>query len=80
MGYAHASLLGDCILEAVDQFKQKVGLSYSDLRALVVDAVWQPPEIEDEFDGMVDCLVETHPVAGGSGARYSMRLRILRRP
>jgi len=64
MGYAHATLLGDYIVDGVDQFKQLVGLDYSDLRALMVVAAWQPPEIEDEFDGMVDSLAETHPLAG----------------
>jgi len=63
MGYAHASLLGDCIVDGVAQFKQKVGLGYDGLRNLVESAVWQPPQIEDEFDGMVDCLDETHPAA-----------------
>ena len=61
MGYAHASLLGDSIVDAVDQFEQKVGVEYSDLRALMVAAVWQPPEIEDEFDGMVDSLTAPTP-------------------
>ena len=64
MGYAHATLLGDSIVAAVEQFEQLVGVGYSDLRALMEVAVWQPPEIEDEFDGMVDSLSVTYPLAG----------------
>ena len=65
MGYAHASLLADYIVDGVTQFEQKVGLSsYSTLRDLVAVAVWQPPEIEDEFDGMADSLSVTHPSDG----------------
>ena len=64
MGYAHASLLADYIVDGVAQFKAVVGPNYSTLRDLVVVAVWQPPEIEDEIEGMVDSLSVTHPLDG----------------
>jgi len=64
MGYAHASLLADYIVDGVTQFKAVVGPNYSTLRDLVVVAVWQPPEIEDEIEGMVDSLSVTHPLDG----------------
>jgi hypothetical protein len=64
MGYAHATLLGDSIVAAVDQFKQLIGGNYSNLRSLMAVAAWQPPGIEDEFQGMADSLGVTHPLAG----------------
>jgi hypothetical protein len=63
MGYAHATLLGDFIVDGVEQFKQKIGGNYGNLRTLMAVAVWQPPEIEDEFEGMVTSLADTHPSA-----------------
>ena len=68
MGYAQANLLGDYIVDAVDEIKVEAGSDYSPLRALMAVSVWQPPEledeIEDELDGMVASLLETHPSAG----------------
>jgi hypothetical protein len=42
MGYAHASLLRDSIVEAVDQFKAVVGPNYNTLRTLMDGAVCSP--------------------------------------
>ena len=65
MGYAHASLLADHIVDGVAQFEQRVGShTYSSLRDLMAVAVWQPPGIEDEIEGMVDSLSVTHPLDG----------------
>jgi len=69
MGYAQASLLGDYIVDAVaetENLVESVGgpLYYDSLRTLMENAVWQPPEIEDELDGMVASLSQTHPSAG----------------
>lgn len=69
MGYAQANLLGDYIVDAVDETKslvESVGgpFYYDSLRSLMAVSVWQPPEIEDEIDGMVDSLSTTHPLAG----------------
>ena len=64
MGYAQASLLGDYIVNGVDEIKDLVGdPDYSSLRLLMSASVWKPPEIEDEFDGMVASLAVTHPSA-----------------
>lgn len=64
IGYAHASLLGNSIVKGVAQFKQVIGANYGKFRNLMAVAVWQPPEIEDEFDGMVASLAASHPSAG----------------
>ena len=62
MGYAQAELLGDCIVQGINQTKAFLGsYNYSLARAIMAGAVWMPPEIEDEFDGMVDCLAISHP-------------------
>jgi len=63
MGYAQASLLGEYIVDAVEDIKSLAGPEYSSLRSLMAVAVWKPPEIEDELDGMVASLAETHPAA-----------------
>ena len=63
MGYAQASLLGDYIVDAVDETKTVAGSSYAALRSLMAGAVWKPDEIEDEFDGMVASLAVTHASA-----------------
>jgi len=64
MGYAQASLLGDYIANGIDEMKAQVGEpDYSSLRLLMSDAIWKPPEIEDELDGMVASLAVTHPSA-----------------
>ncbi len=64
MGYAQASLLGDYIVNGVEEVKELVGEpDYTTLRLLMAVAVWKPPEIEDEFDGMVASLAVTHPSA-----------------
>ena len=63
MGYAQANLLGDYIVDAVAEVKVIAGSEYNTLRNLMAVSVWQPPEIEDELDGMVDSLSATHPLA-----------------
>ncbi len=63
MGYAQASLLGDYIVDAVEEIKLLAGSEYNTLRNLMAVAVWQPPGIEDELDGMVASLSESHPLA-----------------
>ncbi len=64
MGYAQASLLGDYIVTGVDEIKALAGEpDYSSLRLLMSVAIWKPPEIEDELDGMVASLAVTHPSA-----------------
>jgi len=63
MGYAHTSVLGDYIVEAIDQTKAKLGGNYTATINLIAASVWLPPESENELDGMVDCLNVTHPAA-----------------
>jgi hypothetical protein len=64
MGYAQASLLGDYIVDGVDELKDLVGdQQYDALWVIMAASVWKPPEIEDELDGMVDSLAITHPSA-----------------
>jgi len=64
MGYAQASLLGDYIVAGVAEIKDLVGEpDYSSLRLLMSAAVWKPPEIEEELDGMVASLAVSHPSA-----------------
>jgi hypothetical protein len=65
MGYAHAVLLADEIVEAVDQTRSYVGsYFYQQLRNLMAGSVWLPAECEAELDGMVAALTLTHPEAG----------------
>lgn len=69
MGYAQANLLGDYIVDAVEETKslvESVGgpFYYDSLRSLMAVSVWQPPEIEDEIDGMVASLGVTHSAVG----------------
>ena len=65
MGYAQAELLGDHIVRGVsdtrtflDQYNK-----YDTVRGYMATALWLPAGIEDEFDGIVDCLALTHPEA-----------------
>lgn len=65
MGYAQANLLGAYIVEAVNETQEYVGAPFYDyLRSVMAGALWAPPEIEDELDGMVASLSATHPSAG----------------
>ncbi len=61
MGYAQAELLADYIVQIVNENKDFIGEDYDSVREIIDDAIWMPPGIEDEFDGMVDCLAVTHP-------------------
>jgi hypothetical protein len=61
MGYAQAELLGDYIVLGYYDVKDYAGNNYNEIREIMSEAVWLPQEIEDEFDGMVDCLANTHP-------------------
>jgi hypothetical protein len=60
MGYAQAELLGDYIVQIVNENKDYLGNDYNSVREVISDAIWMPPGLEDEFDGMVDCLAVTH--------------------
>ncbi len=63
MGYAQASLLGDYIVQGVNETKaylDQFGM-YDYVRGIMANALWMPPGIEDEFDAIVDCLAITHP-------------------
>jgi hypothetical protein len=64
MGDAQAQLLGDYIVDAVNETKALVGVLYNTLRGQIAASVWQPAELEDELDGMVDALAISHPSAG----------------
>ncbi|MDY7108518.1 MAG: hypothetical protein SYC29_07755 [Planctomycetota bacterium] len=61
MGHAQAELLGDAMVDGLNQVQAYVGGAYESLRQLMAVTVWMPPEIEDEFDGIVDCLAVSHP-------------------
>jgi len=61
MGYAQAQLLGDYIVQGVNETEAYAGAYYDSLRQLMAQTIWMPPEIEDEFDGVVACLAVTHP-------------------
>lgn len=61
MGYAQAELLGDYIVQDVNDTKTFLGGNYNYVRTIMAGAVWMPPGIEDEIDGAVDCLAITHP-------------------
>ena len=64
MGYAHASLLGDAIVNTVSEAKTLLGTcQYNTLREIFAGAVWLPIESEEELVGMVDALEVTHAVA-----------------
>ena len=64
MGHAHASVLGEPIVQAVEQTKAALGGDYALGRTLIATSVWLPPESESELDGMVDCLEVSQPAAG----------------
>jgi len=70
MGYAHAHLLGDYIVDGVNQTRAILqGGTYDDMRQFMdmqefMDQDEWPPTIEKELDGMVDSLASTHPEAG----------------
>jgi hypothetical protein len=64
MGFAHAELLGDYIVQGVDETKDILGANYNSIKSKINDSVWMPLEIEDELDGMVNSLAITHPSVG----------------
>lgn len=62
MGYAHAQLLGDYVVQGVNDNKaylNQFGM-YSYVRGIMANALFTTP-IEDEFDGAVDALAISHP-------------------
>ena len=63
MGYAQAELIGDYIVDTIDQNKAYIGSNYNNMREIIADTIWMPVEIEDEFNGIVDCLAISHPSA-----------------
>jgi hypothetical protein len=64
MGYAQAQFLGDYMVQGLDEMRTFLGGNYEYARSIMANAVWMPPEIEDEIDGMVDSLATTHPDEG----------------
>ncbi|MHC4415548.1 MAG: hypothetical protein ACYS0G_09715 [Planctomycetota bacterium] len=65
MGFAHADLLDDHIVQGVIETKAFLGPSqYNGVRKIMAGAVWMPPGLEEELDGIVDCLAITHPSEG----------------
>jgi hypothetical protein len=64
MGYAHAQLLGDHVVQGVEDTKGLMQpFVYQTLRGYISQCVWLPAESEDELDGMVASLAITHPTA-----------------
>ena len=63
MGHANAQLLGDYIVQGVNETKSYLEQyhAYDYVRGIMSNALWMPPGIEDEFDGAVDSLALTHP-------------------
>jgi hypothetical protein len=61
MGYAQAELIGDAMVQGLDQIKALVGGQHEPLRQLMAVTIWMPPEIDDEIDGIVACLAISHP-------------------
>ena len=61
MGYAQAELLSEYIVQGINETEAFVGGLYESLRQLMAQTIWMPPEIEDEFDGIVASLAITHP-------------------
>jgi hypothetical protein len=61
MGYAQAELMGGYIIQAINEIKDLVGNDYNRIREIIAESVWMPEGIEDEFDGMVDCLADAYP-------------------
>jgi hypothetical protein len=64
MGYARGELLSDIIVAGVQGIKQFIGTPYEARRSLMAASVWEPIEIEQELDGLVDALAMKAPVAG----------------
>ena len=63
MGYARGELLSDTIVAGVQGIKQFIGTPYEARRSLMASSVWQPIEIEQELDGLVDALAMKAPAA-----------------
>jgi hypothetical protein len=62
MGFAHAELLGDHIVQGVNETEAYLGFSsYNYVREVMSGAIWEPAGMEDEINGLVDCLAITHP-------------------
>jgi len=64
IGYAQAALLGDYIVQGVNETKSLLDMyhQYDYVRGIMATAVWMSA-MEDEFDGLVDSLAVTHPAA-----------------
>jgi hypothetical protein len=64
MGFAHGNLLAHDIITAVAEAKQVFGEKlYPSARALAAVMVWEPAEIEQEIDGMVEGIKAARPAA-----------------
>jgi hypothetical protein len=64
MGYAQGELLGDAIVSGMQEIKRFIVAPYEARRSLMASAVWEPVEIEQELDGLVDALAVKAPAAG----------------
>jgi len=60
MGYARAELLGDSIVQELNLVKAFFGAYYSYYKEIIGGGLY-PTDVEDEINGMVDCLTLTHP-------------------
>jgi len=63
MGYAQAELLGEYLVQGAQEVESFLGALYPSVRSIMGQAVWMPPGLEDEFQGMVDALALSHPEA-----------------
>ena len=61
MGYAQAELIGEYIVDAVNEVKNLADSNYNEIKEKMSEALWMPINIEDEFDGIVDCLSILYP-------------------
>ncbi len=61
MGYAQGYLLSDYMIDGMEQIKSYLGPLYSAVRSSMDETTWKPDEIEDELDGMLQALEDTHP-------------------
>lgn len=64
MGYAQAGLLGDAIVQGVQETKDYLGAYYYNLVRNIMSSAWWPDDVAAELAGMVACLAESHPGAG----------------
>ena len=62
MGYAQAELLAKYIRDGLNDIKRYFGhKQYNEMRAIISETIWKPPEIEEELQGMIDGLNAMYP-------------------